>query len=198
MPPVLSLYLASLALGGVVLGVSLVGGGHGDVDTDGGGADHDGHGQGGDSPSAFLPFLSLRFWTFAFAFFGATGALLTWLGLAAPLVIGLLAGGVGSATGYVAARVLTALKQQTVGALPSADAHVGREGTLLLPVAADQRGKLRLALAGHTVDLVAETDGAPLPIGAAVVIVEMRGATAIVAPIGILTEKSTIPAEGER
>jgi len=194
----LSIYLASLALGGVVLGVSLVGG-HGNGDVDHGGVDHatdhDGEAQG--AHGAFLPFLSLRFWTFALAFFGLTGALLTSFGLAAPLVIGLIAGGVGSSTGYVAARVLSTLKHQTVGVLPHAEAHAGREGRLLLPVAAGQRGKLRLALPGRTIDLVAETDGAALPAGAPVIIVEMRGATALVAPIAVLTDTSTVPDEGE-
>ena len=45
---------------------------------------------------------------------------------------------------------------------------------------------------------IAETEGPPLPIGAPVVIVEMRGATAVVAPVAVLTSQSTIPDKGER
>jgi membrane protein implicated in regulation of membrane protease activity len=185
---VLPLYIASLGLGGVVLLISLAGGhgdGHGDA-----GADHGDHGAHAEAESAhnalLLPFLSLRFWTFAAAFFGLTGLVLGGLGLAAPALVPFIAGGVGLGSGYAASQIFRALARKPLGQLGTGG-HVGREGKLLLPVGPSQRGKLRLSVAGQQVDLIAETTSErALPAGAPVLIIDMRGAVAVVEPVPLL------------
>jgi hypothetical protein len=101
----MTIYLAALAFGGVLLIASLVGG-HGHADHDAGHADgHDGdHDHGADADSAahaalVLPFLSLRFWIFGLTFFGLTGAILHGFGLAGPLATAIIASVMGLGMG---------------------------------------------------------------------------------------------------
>lgn len=168
----LSIFVGCLVFGGILLGASTLGG-DGDHDTD--------HDAGAHAPAGVLPFLSLRFWSFAIGFFGLTGTALTLLEAASAAITLALSGGVGVGAGYGAARVLQALAHRPVGLLTASP--VGREGTLLLPVAPGQRGKVRLSIGGVSTDLVATTDnGRVLPTGATVLVVGMRGTVALVEP----------------
>jgi membrane protein implicated in regulation of membrane protease activity len=193
----LSIYLGSLLFGGVLLGASIFGGhgdgadhgdgGHGDAGHGGHGGDAghgDGHAHGaghhhGPHHASQLPFLSLRFWAFALAFFGLSGAALTWsaFGALTPLV----AGGVGMGCGLLSSRVLSGLARRPVGLLGGSDAHVGREGRLLLPVEKGTRGKVRLSIGGVSTDLIAETEAeGALAAGETALVVGMRGNVALV------------------
>jgi membrane protein implicated in regulation of membrane protease activity len=101
----------------------------------------------------------------------------THLGVLTPVI----AGAVGLGSGLVSARVLSALTRETVGLVASSEAHVGREGRLLLPLGKQRRGKIRVSIGGASVDLVAETDtDEPLPAGETALIVGMRGNVAVV------------------
>jgi membrane protein implicated in regulation of membrane protease activity len=194
----LPIYLVALALGGVLLLGSLVGGHHhADADTDAGAGLDGGH-HAGDAhqhahdqqdshggPSAYLwfirPLLSLRFWIFGLTFFGLTGSVLDGFRLAGPAVIAVIAIVLGLITGYLAARLFQSLARQTVGAIDPHGAQVGREGRLLLPVSRSQRGKLRLVVGGVATDLIVETDDqATIPAGTTVLVVGMRGTVALV------------------
>jgi hypothetical protein len=180
---VLAVYIGCLVFGGILLAASAVGGHQGDSgghDTGNGhGHDH-GAGDGGHAlPVALLPFLGLRFWTFALAFFGLTGALLTATGAAPVVITALLAGGTGVSTGYAAARLVGALMQRPVGLL--AATPVGREGKLLLPVDKSQPGKIRVSVGGVDTDLVAYTDSeSRMSAGTRALIVGMRNNAAVV------------------
>jgi hypothetical protein len=190
----MTLYLAALAFGGVLLLASLIGG-HGHADHDGGGHeaghDHDDHDAASDSAAhaaLVLPFLSLRFWIFGLAFFGLTGAILHGFSLAGATATAVIASGLGVGMGYGAARLLQSLARHTVGQLAADGGHVGREGKLLLSTARGQRGKMRVVANGLAVDLLVETDeDIPLPAGTTVLIVSMRGTVAVV-------ERSPAPA----
>ena len=185
----LSIYVGSLLFGGVLLGASVLGGhgeggGHGDLHA--GGHDHphalarQGSTDGSEHGGGNLPFLSLRFWAFAIAFFGLSGTALSLFGALGALTP-VVAGGFGLGCGYVAARVVGGLGRSTVGLLGDANSHLGREGQVLLPLARGQRGKIRLQIGGTSTDLVAETDGdgALLP-GETALVVGMRGNVALV------------------
>jgi membrane protein implicated in regulation of membrane protease activity len=172
----LSFYLGCMVFGGLFVGASLLGG----HDTDAG--DHGaGHDAAHGTSSALLPLLSLRFWTFSLAFFGVAGTVLSAAGALAGPVLAAVASGVGVGAGYGASRLLGSLARRPLGLVASGEAHVGREGNLLLPVAPGQRGKIRLTVGGASVDLVAETDaGEPLPAGATALVVGLRGNVAVV------------------
>jgi hypothetical protein len=179
----LSAYIVCLLAGGVVLGASMFGG----HDSDGGdahlgdahgGGDHTGHHEW----AARLPFLSLRFWTWGVTFFGLAGVALTLGGTPASLIPVLAAaGGVGS--GWGASWALGRLTRDAVGVLPEASSHIGREGKLLLPLRRGERSKIRLSIGGVETDLLAETDlETEIPAPSTVLVVGMRGLTAVVEP----------------
>ena len=191
----MAIYLAALVFGAVLLGASLVHGGSkldaaGHADTHGNtepeaenAAGHD-HDTGG-GPLALV--LSALFWTFGSAFFGLTGLALESLSLVTAAAVPFVAAGVGVAAGLTATRVLRQLARGTTGALGDARSHVGRTGRLLLPVAPGQRGKIRVRTATGDADFVAELAPGPahvhLPAGTRAIVTEMRGATALVAPL---------------
>jgi membrane protein implicated in regulation of membrane protease activity len=188
----MTVYLAALAFGGILLVASLVGG-HDHADHHAGGHDQDqadahahadDHDAGLASHAALvLPFLSLRFWIFGLAFFGLTGAVLHGFGLTSPLVAAVIATVLGIGFGYAAARLFQTLASETVGQVAPDGGHVGREGKLLLPVARGQRGKVRVTTGGVAVDLLAESDDdRALPAGTTVLVVAMRGTVAVVEP----------------
>ena len=175
-----SAYIVCLLAGGVVLGASMFGG-HDDAhggDSDGG-ADHDAH----HDWVGRLPFLSMRFWTWGVTFFGLTGLALTLAGTASAVVPVLAAiGGVGS--GWGASYVIGRLTRESVGVLPEASTHVGREGKLLLPLRRGVRSKIRLSIGGVQTDLLAETDlEGEIPAESKVLVVGLRGMTAVVEPM---------------
>jgi membrane protein implicated in regulation of membrane protease activity len=175
MEPMLSLYLGCLVFGAILLGASALGGGdHG----------HDVDHHGPELPKASLqgafPFLSLRFWSFALAGFGLSGALLSLVGTGRSLTA-ILSGLVGLVAGWGSWRAIGALTRSPAGLLAGAEAHVGREGTLLFATSRAQRGKLRLSIGGAACDFLTETDAdEPLPAGTRVIVVGARGHSLLV------------------
>jgi hypothetical protein len=184
----LSAYIVCFLAGGIVLGASMFGGhdsdsgdahvGDAHVGDAHGGTDHAGHHEW----AARLPFLSLRFWTWGVTFFGLAGLALTLGGTPAPLIPVLAAvGGLGS--GWGASWALSRLTRDAVGVLPEASSHIGREGKLLLPLRRGARSKIRLSIGGVETDLLAETDlETEIPAQSTVLVVGMRGFTALVEP----------------
>ncbi|MCK6504547.1 hypothetical protein L6R53_14275 [Myxococcota bacterium] len=204
----LPVYLGCLALGGLLILASLLmGGGDHDADTDAPGeldadagidaeidaeveaeVEVEAEAPGLDKDvslkdaaaggASWLPFLSLRFWTFALATFGGAGALLDLLGfsdlVAAPsaLATGL---GVGLAVSWAFHR----LRHERVTGDVGLRQVTGREGTLLLPVAPDKTGKVRVLIDGQDVDLPARTqDGRRLELREKVLVVSVRDGVA--------------------
>jgi membrane protein implicated in regulation of membrane protease activity len=141
----LLVYLFATVVGGTLLGVSLVGGHHGDA-----GADH------GDS-SAFTIF-SLRVWTYLLFFFGATGLLLLLVAGTAPLITALLAGGVGVTASLTARFAIGRALAAGRGSTTNDRELIGRPATVLVPFAQGSTGRVRLLAKGSTLDLYAVCD----------------------------------------
>lgn len=106
----------------------------------------------------WLPFLSLRFWTFALCFFGLTGLLITlvqpnlagWLGALIAVMMGLFCG-------LVAALVLRSLGRRSVSSLIRPEELTGQIATVEIPFGTHSRGKVRLSMGGSTVSFFAVT-----------------------------------------
>lgn len=168
----LPLYVGSLALGGVLIAATML---LGDVDTD---ADFDVDGDldvglNGDydaililkdpadamvDAGTWLPFFSLRFWTFALASFGASGIALHLLGVTGVLgavVSALLGMGIGTGAAWVFRQLQLSQPSGNVGML---DVR-GTEATVLLSVGPDKLGKVRVTVDGQHIDLPARTQG---------------------------------------
>lgn len=197
----LAAYLGSLVLGGGLLVVSAVLGGHDhdhDVDHD---VDHDADHDAADHDAAlahasasdalWLPIFSIRFWTFFLAFFGLTG--LTLEGLRAVGLIGAhwgivvgLAVAVGSIAGYVVSRIIRSLRQENVTSTvtPEVD-YVGKAGEVLLDVAPGDPGLVRLDCKGVSIDVAAlavDGDAPRMKRGSKVIVLAFTDAKLIVAP----------------
>jgi hypothetical protein len=148
-----------------------------DVDLD---ADHDvdvGHGTAlsgaGDAGQAWLPFLSMRFWTFGATAFGAIGALLMLVGISAAIAAA-VATPVGLATGLGAAWVFRYLKHNQVTADTGRRGLIGVEARVLLSVRPGSVGKIAVITPEGRVEMRARTgDGRALPIGASVLVTDI-------------------------
>jgi hypothetical protein len=212
----LGIYLGALALGGILIGASILLGGHdAGADHDASheiAADHDGdaqaeaHVEGGHGEAAheaaswaithanhhaleratghaaatttWLPFLSLRFWTFGLASFGLTGALLYALWSASALTLAFsIPMGLGIGTGVAA--LFRWLQTSTTGGPTPVEDLRGTEGILLLSAGPGHLGKVRLHVAGQHVDLLATTrDPDLLPVHARVIVVDLKDGVA--------------------
>lgn len=107
----------------------------------------------------WLPFLSLRFWTFAACFFGLTGLLISWVQPdLAPWLVTLVAVLMGWLCGMVAVLVLRSLGSNQVNSLTRPEDLAGQVGTVEIPFDAHSRGKVRLRLGGSTVAFFAFTE----------------------------------------
>jgi membrane protein implicated in regulation of membrane protease activity len=183
----LTAYLVCLLIGGTFIAGSALFGGqdHGDADSDldhdvSGGLDHEVDAEAGaeldadhgealvpvgeahgtaDTAPLWLPFLSMRFWTFFLAFFGLTGTVLTGLGLwSSQLLIAPASLAMGLGSGYGVSAVLGRLRRQTISSSLQEQDYIGATGRVLLPISRGQPGKVRLELQGRILDLIAETD----------------------------------------
>lgn len=169
----LPLYLGCLALGGLLIVVSIVMGGkdldkgfdkgfdkdfdkaievHGDGEAQAGGAPLD-KGGSGDS---WLPFLSLRFWTFGLATFGGAGSILSVAGFS-DLVAAPASALTGIGVGYAVAWAFRRLSRDKVSGDYGLRQVPGREGRLLIGVGPGRTGKVRVQIDGQDVDLLART-----------------------------------------
>lgn len=163
----LSLYIGAFSLGGLLIAASVFMGGSDadadfDVDVDQG-LDFDMDPellegpQAGEGMSWWLPFLSMRFWTFALASFGGAGALLSLLETSAPLTFG-ISTSLGLAMGWSVAWMFHQLKKtRTVGELTTRSMQ-GAEATVMLEIGPEKRGKIRLLFEGSTVEIFGQTE----------------------------------------
>ena len=171
------LYLIAIVLGGGSLLVQMFSGGdHGDP---GHGLDH------GDTTHPDGPgILSTRSVIYALFTFGLVGGLLHIPGVVEPrtaLAVAIVSAlAAGAAVGY-AFQVLGHAGASGAAAL---DELRGRSARVLVDCARGRRGKVRVPLKGHQVDVLATTDEEQIAEGAEVVIVEVREGVAHVATRG--------------
>lgn len=168
----LGLYLGALAFGAVLIGVTLFFGGHdfdADVDVDLDiehdlGADHGDAIFGHDSltddldgSNIWLPFTSMRFYTFFMFAFGLGGTIMSmfdvpWLAtLSISFVFAFL-------LGWLAAWGFRQLYRDTVTGDVGVQRFVGQEARVLLPIRAQKRGKIVLDSPMGQIELPAETN----------------------------------------
>ncbi len=197
------LYLFTLIIGAVLLGASILlggkdieAGGHADADAGAGaegGLDKDvevgGH---GDFSGVLLTVLSLRFWTFFFAFFGLTGLTLDLLGLVGhPWLTLALALAMGAITGAGATTIFRKLRADTSGQATSSSDYIGKTARVVVPFDGKGVGKVRVDIKGNQIDLLAsgiEDEGYAGK--EEVLIVEMDGSRARVARVDGNTKRA--------
>jgi hypothetical protein len=191
----LPLYAGAFVLGGVLVSASALG-----VDKD---ADHDGPGYDGADHAHAEPggelakdiglagsgvnavaalVLSLRFWTFALASFGATGLLVEWLAPSLPSLLLALPNGV--AIGAAAAWFVRRIANDTVSSALDARRLAGRDAEVVLAVGPDKLGKVRLSHQGQLLELPATTrEPHRIERGERVLVVSVTAGVADVTPV---------------
>jgi len=201
---VLAAYLIALIVGGVFVGLSVMAGLGKDLEADHGepGHVHLGHEDGslaevahaGAPRRPWLPFLSLRFWTFGAFFFGLTGLLLHEVaGVAEPtaMLVGL---GAGVAGGTASAAIVRALRRP-VGRVEDPERWVGTPAELMLPLTPGGLSKVRVRAGEKDRELLvtlADPKGASLPKGTRVIVLAFDAdGRARVAPEATMFERET-------
>jgi membrane protein implicated in regulation of membrane protease activity len=170
----LILYAVSALVAGALMLLSLFGGDHemsheaeGALESDHHGSDH------------WLPFFSLRFYTYFFGAFGATGLLLSFLTKTDPNVVGWLAIGTGLVTGLGIAFMIRMLRvTEASGGARESDV-LGKEGTVLVAIRGSAPGRIRCSVRGDLIDFIATTEeDRPIEAGESVVVVAMENGRA--------------------
>ena len=167
-------YLVALILGGGILAVQLFSGADHAV---GGGHDFDTH-----HPMQGPGLLSTRAVIFGLMAFGFVCAAMSALRLASPALTFALALAAGTAGGLIAGLTLQTLGHPDVAGGGSFEDAKGQTARVLVACAREQRGKIRVPLKGHLVDMLATTDEAHIPAGVSVRIVDVRDQVAHVVP----------------
>jgi hypothetical protein len=178
----LTVYLAALAFGLVLIGASVLQGDGAGHDSGHDTGHDDGHGGGDADHGAFLTnLLSLRFWTYALGAFGMAGTALTLLGVkpALHVPVSVVLGGV---VGAGVAALFRSLGRGAATGPASTDAFLGSEAEVVLPLLPEGLGKIRLHVGEQDVELPARTGGEPIQIRERVVVVRFRDGVADVEP----------------
>jgi hypothetical protein len=186
----LTVYLVCLLLGGLLIAVSIFGGGDSDVDVDvttdtdvdvEADVEAEGEVQG---VGAVARFLSMRNIVFFLAFFGLTGTLLTLLqdNHVATLFTAV---GLGAVAAYAVQRLMDYLRASQSGALPVASALAGAEARVVVGLGGTRPGKVDVVAGDRTYQFVARMhEGAGIDhaeVGDTVIVVRIQDGIALVA-----------------
>jgi membrane protein implicated in regulation of membrane protease activity len=168
-------YLFALVVSLGVLLVQIVmgarGGHQGDVGH--GHGHHAGHAVEGEE-AIWTLFLSLRFWIFAALGFGLSGTLMHVFALAHPILAFFIASGAGLTSGLFATLAFRLLRRGSAATEVRSSVAVGKVGRVVVPCGQGLTGKVRVEVAGSSVDLMATTDEEAIPRGEAVLVEELR------------------------
>lgn len=178
-------YAVSAIVAGVLVVLSLFGADHGGGHDADGDLDLDLHHDLGNhdvSTGPWLPFLSLRFWTYFFAGFGANGLLVSWLtATTAPLVIGLSLV-VGLLCGFGVSYALRTLRSTESTSGAKAGDLLGKEGEVQVTIRGATPGRIRVNVRGDIIDYLATTEEPePIEPGSSVVVLGLTGDRVLVA-----------------
>lgn len=173
--------LSAIVGGGVVAASAFFGHGHeADLSHDVGGHDGSVEGHAADA-HLWLPFLSLRFWTYTVAVFGVTGLLMTLLTGASSGAVAAISTLMGVGSGLAVSGLIRFLSKNESDSSMRPDDIMGVRGKLLVGCTESSDGKVRLNVKGEIIDLLALSQtAASLPADSEVVVVSMENDRAIV------------------
>ncbi len=186
--------LAAIVGGGLVLASAFLG--HGEH---GGDADHDAHfdgdGHGHAEAHTWIPFLSLRFWTYFLAVSGSIGLLLANQTSLIEPVRGILSGSSGLVIGLLASFLMRVAKRLEVDSGARTQDFLGAVGKVVVAIRPGQEGKIRVTMKGDILELLAlPNEHETLEIGSEVIIVSMENDRALVISRSELLEETHIHA----
>ena len=166
-------YLLALVVGGGLLFVQLVSGGHDAHAGHPGDVQHHGAGPG---------LVSVRSAIYGLFAFGFVGAALRIPGLTSKAAAFLIALASGIATTLAAGYTFSRLGSVEASGAASLSDAVGRRARVLIPCSPERPGKIRLEIGGQQVDMHAVCSGSGIAAGTEVVVIEVEENMARVAP----------------
>jgi membrane protein implicated in regulation of membrane protease activity len=189
----LLVYVVSAIVAGVLVLLGLLGAEH----------ESDAHFEiGADHPEVnadhdagfWLPFFSLRFYTYFFATFGALGLLLHYFTNLGPVAGVWIAGSVGLVTGLGVAFIVRLLRiTETTTSSKERDV-LGKEGTVLVAIRGSNPGRIRCIVKGEIIDFLAYSEQPdPIEAGESVVVVAMENGRAQVVSRDSIFEEDALP-----
>ena len=123
--------------------------------------------------------MSIQVWTYLLAFGGLTGLLLRTVAKVPEPICGMSALLVGVSTAFAARAAMQRLSVTRESGTLVEEKMVGSTAEVLIPAPPGGCGKVRLEVAGQTVDLLAKaSDGGPLLAGSLVTILDVRDSQA--------------------
>lgn len=200
----LTVYVFCAVIGGGLIVLSLFGGDHehgGDVSHDthighDGDVSHDadaGHESSlGHHDGPWIPFFSLRFWTYLSGIFGLSGVLLTVMTDSKEPTTAALSGGAGLVGGLIAASLVRWLQTHEADSTARERDFLGVRAKVTVGIRNQQLGRVRATVKGEIIEVLARSENQlALPEGAEVVIVGMEGGHATVMPLDTLLEENS-------
>jgi membrane protein implicated in regulation of membrane protease activity len=192
----LTLYIVCAVLGLAFAILAAVGAefGHhelGDAHIDVGGTDLDGDGT--PDVMTWIPFLSLRFWTYFLAAFGATGFLLERFATVPSGIITGIAAATGLIAGLSVAILVRSLRRHNADSMTRSSDMIGATATVLVPIRKGQTGQIRCEMKGEIIDFMAISEGDEdlLP-GVKVIVTGIENDRAAVIPLSALYEGDSV------
>lgn len=173
--------VTAIVAGALILLSAFLGHSEGGADI-GHDADHDVSHDHGFDHGGWLPFLSIRFWTYALATFGIVGLLFTIFDLASATATLITAIGVGLGMGFAVSALIRLIRNVTAGDGTNDAELLGMPAKLLVPIKENQPGKIRTTIRGELIDMLAFSDGGnPIDTGEEVIILAIENDRARVA-----------------
>ena len=140
------------------------------------------------SKARFIPFLSIRFWTFGLTIFGVTGFILVKMDQSSTVHVSLSIA-MGVLVGWAAALIFHQLKNTTVDSSMNTDQLAGHQGEVTLTIRPASAGKVRIQSKEQYIELVATTSHSePLKIGEKVLVLKSQHGRLVVAPFPSLNQ----------
>ena len=191
MTGMLGIYWGTFLFGAILIASSIFlgdGDGDGDMDKDVSfdkdfSLDVDGEAGGDFDSMGWLPFLSLRFWTFFLGLFGLSGIMLT--GVDTDFTTTLVTSGfLGVGMAYPISYLFQHLKRDSVTSNTSSETYTQEMATTLLPFNPNGQGKIRISNGGELIDVIATNPTShSIEEGAEVLIVSMDDGIATISPV---------------
>lgn len=193
----IAIYIVAAILGGGLVIASVLFG-HGEHAS--GDSGHDaqidvhGHADGGEA-HVWIPFLSLRFWTYLVAVFGVAGLLLSKFTTLIEPMPAILSGGTGLVVGLLVSFLMRVAKKLEVDSSTKTQDFLGAVGRVVVAIRPGQEGKIRLSIKGDTIEVLAlPNEFETLEIGSEAIIVSMENDRARVISRSELLEETQINA----
>lgn len=195
----LTLYLVSAIVAGVLILLSIFGAGDhefghdADVHFDHGDADHDS--DHGLAIGSWIPFFSLRFYTYFSAGLGATGLLLTFLTDANQATILIASLIVAAICGLGVWFAMKLMRRSESSSTATEKDMLGKEATVLVAINGRNPGRIRCTVKGDIIDYLAfSEDETPISPGESVVVIAMEeGRAQVVARESIFGAPEALP-----